>query len=138
MFFRSGKKDSTKSPSPSGDPGRAPAKADGPPPLALPSADSERVPAKTDRPPPLYDYPDQQLSENEIDGQLRPPLQPSGPAFGPEKQLQASFGQIVALLSRVPSFQSLPLSVLRTAVMPGISTGQFLIAEGKNQKTGYL
>ncbi len=44
------------------------------------------------------------------------------------KQLQASFGEIVGLLMRSPQFKAMPLSQLEELVVPGITTGQFMIA----------
>ena len=94
------------------------------------------LPERQAEPPelPPYEFPDQRFSEQEPPSEVPP--RPAENALGPGKQLQAAFGQIAALLSRLPNFQNLQLAMLRTAVIPAISTGQFLIAEGRNQKTG--
>lgn len=134
MFFRSKKKSSSPSPATSGEPDLESAKADGPPPLPMQPPSPQPMPENTDAPPPLYGFADERLSE--VAAESWPSPTSFETTFGPEKQLQAAFGQIAALLSRVPRFQTMPLAVLRTAVIPAIGTGQFLIAEGKNQKTG--
>jgi hemolysin-activating ACP:hemolysin acyltransferase len=134
MFFRSTKKDSPSSPAPSGERDMESAKAEGPPPLPKQLPSPQRMPTNADAPPPMQGFSDQRLGE--IEAEPWPSPTSSKTTFGPEKQLQAAFGQIAALLSRTPRFQTMPLVVLRTAVIPAIGTGQFLIAEGKNKKTG--
>lgn len=131
MFFRSRKKSTPSSPATSGEGDPGAAIAEGPPPLPLHPPLPQQVSESAESP---LDFPDQRLSE--IEAEPWPSPKSSETTFGPEKQLQASFGQIAALLSRIPRFQTLPLAVLRTAVIPAIGTGQFLIAEGRNQKTG--
>ena len=54
------------------------------------------------------------------------------------KRLQASFGEIVGLLMRTPQFKSMPLSNLEEVVVPAITTGQFMIAEGQVKKSGFI
>lgn len=124
MFFRSKKGAAPASPTSSTQ--------DGPPPLPeqpppLPSQQPHANPA-------TYEFPDEDLSE--IEAQPWPSVQPSQPESGQEKQIQAALGQIVALLTRTPGVQDLSIAALRTAVMPGLATGQFLLAEGRNRKTG--
>lgn len=82
----------------------------------------------------MYDFPYPRPSEIEVEPWPSPKT--TKKVCGPEKQLQAAFGQIAVLLTRTPRFQSLPNAVLGTAIIPAVGTGQFLIAEGRNQKPG--
>lgn len=132
MFFRSKKGASPPPASPGQDEPPPLDPAGGPPPLPeqpppLPAQPPEQGPSR-------YEFPDEALSE--IEAQPWPSVQPSQPESGPDKQLQAALGQIVALLTRTPGLQDLSIATLRTAVLPGIATGQFLLAEGHNRKTG--
>ncbi len=135
MFFKSKKRDQ-----PTSSAAEDPVRSGGPPPLPDQSAQSLREPPRpspapsSDALPDTYDFPDDATHETET--KSRPPVQSAQPKFGPEKYLQASLGQIVALLSRAPGVQDLPIATVRTAVIPGVAIGQFLLGEGHNHKTG--
>ena len=133
MFFRSKKGAPPPPPAASGQDGRPPLEATGGPP-PLPDQPPPLPPQQPETGPAPYEFPDQALSE--IEAQPWPSVQVSQPEIGPEKQLQAALGQIVALLTRTPGLQDLSIATVRTVVMPALSTGQFLLAEGRNRKTG--
>ena len=54
------------------------------------------------------------------------------------KHLQASFGEIVGLLMRVPQLKNAPLSSLEEMVVPAIVAEQFMIAEARAKEGGFL
>ena len=54
------------------------------------------------------------------------------------KQLQASFGGIVALLMRSPEFRKVTLADLEHLVLPALTNGQFTIAEAQEKKSGLM
>lgn len=49
-----------------------------------------------------------------------------------------TFGEIVAVLMRSPQFRTMPLSYLESLVVPGILTGQYLVAEAKSDQSGLI
>lgn len=68
------------------------------------------------------------------------PSTSSAPSLGPEqlrrkagaaKRLAASFGEIVAVLMRLPKYRSHSLGDLEWLVMPAVVTGRFLLAEAR-------
>jgi hemolysin-activating ACP:hemolysin acyltransferase len=54
------------------------------------------------------------------------------------KHLHASFGEIVALMMRSAQFKTVPLAGLDKLVVPPIASGQFMIAEAQNKRTGLV
>ena len=86
--------------------------------------------AENATPPPLPDI---------VEGE---PVSEPDPQFkqraARSKRMQASFGEIVALLMRSPQFKGMPLAALDQLVVPPVAARQVMIAEAQHKKTGIV
>jgi cytolysin-activating lysine-acyltransferase len=47
-------------------------------------------------------------------------------------------GEVMSVLMRAPQFRELPLSEIRSLVIPPLASGQFLVAEARSKSQGYM
>lgn len=88
------------------------------------------TPANTPTPPPLPgNVKETPMSEPDPKFQQR---------AARSKRMQASFGEIVALLMRSPQFKGMPLAALDQLVVPPVAAGQVMIAEAQHKETGIV